>query len=221
MQRSPVETRDPSVTGGFPECNKVFPGAEAEPSARDWRNEPSALGFAKRSRPIGMTPMREHMHSHDDEMAIRNYLMFAVNMAVSLVAMYFVMFSMIDGWSDFRNNLNMAYMALTMVAPMGILMLLTMSGMYTRKRLNVALYVAFGLLFIAALAATRSQTLIGDRQFIASMIPHHSGAILMCRKAKLIEPELVKLCSEISEGQRKEIEQMKAIRVRLDSGNRA
>jgi uncharacterized protein (DUF305 family) len=165
--------------------------------------------------------MREHMHSHNAETATRNYLMLAVNMVLGLVAMYFVMFSMIDGWSDFRNNLNMAYMALTMVAPMGILMLLTMSGMYPSKSLNRALYAAFGLLFIAALAATRSQSLIGDRQFIASMIPHHSGAILMCGKAKLTDPELVKLCGEISEGQRKEIEQMKAIRARLDGAKRA
>lgn len=153
-------------------------------------------------------------------MATRHYAMFAVNMVLSLIAMYFVMFSMIDGWSDFRNNLNMAYMALTMVAPMGILMLLTMSAMYPRKSLNVALYAAFGLMFVAALAATRSQSLIGDRQFIASMIPHHSGAILMCRKAKLTDPELIRLCGEISQGQRKEIEQMKAIRARLDSGTR-
>jgi len=55
-----------------------------------------------------------------------HYTMFAVNMLLSLVVMYFVMFSMIDGWGDFRNNLNMFYMALTMVAPMGIIMLATM-----------------------------------------------------------------------------------------------
>lgn len=163
--------------------------------------------------------MPKHMHPEDAEMATRHYAKFAVNMVLSLIAMYFVMFSMIDGWSDFRNNLNMAYMALTMVAPMGILMLLTMSGMYPRKSLNAALYVAFGLLFVAALAATRSQSLIGDRQFIASMIPHHSGAILMCGEAKLTDPELIKLCGEISEGQRKEIEQMDAIRARLGNSN--
>lgn len=66
--------------------------------------------------------MKEDKHSmqHPDT-TIHHYLMLAVNMALSLVVMYFVMFSMIDGWSDFRNNLNMFYMALTMVAPMGII----------------------------------------------------------------------------------------------------
>jgi hypothetical protein len=143
------------------------------------------------------------------------YALFALNMALSLLAMYFVMFSMIDGGDDFRHNLNMLYMALTMVAPMGIIMLATMGGMYPDRRLNVALHAGLALLFVAALAGTRSQALIGDEQFVASMIPHHSGAILMCREAQLRDPELVKLCDDISRGQRREIEQMNAVADRL------
>ncbi|WP_363318062.1 DUF305 domain-containing protein [Hydrogenophaga sp.] len=146
-----------------------------------------------------------------------HYTWFAVNMVLSLIVMYFVMFSMIDGWSDFRNNLNMFYMALTMVAPMGVIMLLTMRGMYSRKLLNWVLHAVFTVVFIAALAATRQQSAIGDRQFIASMIPHHSGAILMCREARLTDLELIKLCEEIAGAQRREIEQMNAIRARLES----
>ncbi|MCA1408980.1 DUF305 domain-containing protein [Ensifer sp. IC3342] len=162
--------------------------------------------------------MREHysqsMHNHDTTR--HHYLMFAVNMVLSLVVMYFVMFSMINGWADFRNNLNTFYMALTMVAPMGIIMLATMAGMYKNKGLNLALYLGLAAIFVVAFAGTRTQTLIDDNQFIASMIPHHSGAILMCREAKLADEEMVNLCKQISEGQRKEIEQMKAIKVRLD-----
>ncbi|MBY5460824.1 DUF305 domain-containing protein [Rhizobium leguminosarum] len=144
------------------------------------------------------------------------YAMFAVNMLLSLFVMYFVMFSMIDGWSDFRNNLNMLYMALTMVAPMGIIMLATMGGMYRNKRLNALIYVGLVILLAAAFAGTRIQAFIGDRQFIASMIPHHSGAILMCADADLKNQELVALCSRISRGQREEIEQMNAIQARLN-----
>jgi hypothetical protein len=152
---------------------------------------------------------------HDDR--VRNhYLMFAVNMILSLIVMYFVMFSMIDGWADFRNNLNTIYMALTMVAPMGIIMLATMGGMYRNKGLNVALYIGLVVVFVAAFWGTRTQAVIGDRQFIASMIPHHSGAILMCREASLTDQELIDLCGNISQGQRQEIEQMNAIRARLD-----
>lgn len=159
----------------------------------------------------GKQPMQHH-----DTAAPHHYLMFAVNMVLSLVVMYFVMFSMIDGWADFRNNLNTFYMALTMLAPMGIIMLATMGGMYRNRGLNVGLYLGLIALFVAAFAGTRTQTLIDDRQFIASMIPHHSGAILMCREANLTDEELVDLCNQISQGQRKEIEQMNAISARLD-----
>ena len=56
----------------------------------------------------------------------RPYLMFWINMILCLIVMYVVMFSMIDGWGDFRNNLNMLYMAVTMWVPIGIFMLATM-----------------------------------------------------------------------------------------------
>jgi uncharacterized protein (DUF305 family) len=157
----------------------------------------------------------EHKEHATQRGGAHHYTMFALNMLLSLIVMYFVMFSMIDGWGDFRNNLNMFYMALTMVAPMGIIMLATMRGMYTRKALNASLYAGLAILFAAALAGTRQQTVIGDKQFIASMVPHHSGAILMCREASLKDAELVKLCERISSSQRSEIEQMNAIRDRL------
>jgi uncharacterized protein (DUF305 family) len=144
------------------------------------------------------------------------YIMFAVNMLLSSVVMYLVMFSMIDSWSDFRNNLNMAYMTLTMVAPMGILMLMTMGKMYANRKLNNIFYLVLVVMFLAAFAGTRTQAFIGDREFITSMIPHHSGAVLMCREARLKDPELVTLCAEITRGQRSEIEQMNGIQARLD-----
>lgn len=159
----------------------------------------------------------QDQHRAEHLMRGRPYFAFAVNMIVSVVAMYVVMFAMIDGWIDFRNNLNMLYMALTMVAPMGVLMLVTMKAMYPNRTLNVLLIASFVILFIGAFAATRTQALIGDRQFIASMIPHHSGAILMCRQAAITDPELTTLCAQIARGQRAEIEQMNAIRTRLGS----
>lgn len=61
----------------------------------------------------------------------------------------------------------------------------------------------------------RTQAAIGDKELIRGMIPHHSGAILMCGKAKLSDPELVALCGEIVEAQKREIRQMQAIQDRL------
>jgi uncharacterized protein (DUF305 family) len=94
-------------------------------------------------------------------------------------------------------------------------MLATMPGMYSNNRVNIVLYAIFALITIGSFWATRSQALIEDQQFISSMVPHHSGAILMCRQARLHDPELVQLCRDISEGQRREIEQMNAIAARL------
>ncbi len=53
---------------------------------------------------------------------------------------------------------------------------------------------------------------IGDKEFLRSMIPHHSGAILMCEQATLTDPEIKALCRGIVDGQRQEIAQMEAIR---------
>lgn len=160
-------------------------------------------------------PSHSSQHEHGGSSG-NPYLMFWINMALGLIVMYVVMFSMIDGVHDFRNNLNMLYMAVTMWAPMGVFMLATMPGMFPRKSLNTVLYAVFIFLTIASFAATRAQTLIDDRQFIDSMVPHHSGAILMCREAELRDAELLKLCGEIIEAQRSEIEQMQRIKNRLD-----
>ena len=164
-----------------------------------------------------------HEHAHQDATTRKGsnghganaYPLFALNMALSLVAMYVLMFTMLDSWGDFFNNLNAAFMALTMLAPMGILMLALMRRMYTNRRLNAVLYVGFVIVFVVALAGIRTQTPIGNEQFIASMIPHHSGAILMCREADITDAELRTLCDGIETGQRQEIEQMKAILARL------
>lgn len=144
-----------------------------------------------------------------------SYGMLALNLVASTIVMYLVMFSMIDGFGDFYNNVNMFYMALTMVAPMALLMLATMGEMYRNRGLNIGLYVGFAALFVVAFIGTRTQAFVGDEQFLRSMIPHHSGAILMCREAALADPEISALCTEIIEAQREEIEQMRDILARL------
>jgi uncharacterized protein (DUF305 family) len=95
-------------------------------------------------------------------------------------------------------------------------MLVMMGEMYPNKRLNLALHGIFALIFIFSFIGIRQQGLVGDRQFVRSMIPHHSGAILMCREARITDPEVKKLCeADIIPSQRKEVEQMKAILARL------
>jgi uncharacterized protein (DUF305 family) len=130
--------------------------------------------------------------------------------------MYAVMFTMVHSLEDVYINANNLYMTAMMVIPMGVLMILMMPSMYKKKRLNTALLFLSFALFVSFYIFERNQTFIGDRQFLKSMIPHHSGAILMCEKSKLTDPEIITLCQDISEGQRREIEQMRQILSRLD-----
>ena len=157
----------------------------------------------------------ERMSDRDAGGHSRPYLVFWMMMVLSFIVMYAAMFTMIDGWGDFRNNLNMVYMTVTMWSPMGIIMLLAMGGMYPNKKANLAILIVLAVLAVGSFGATRTQALIGDSGFIDSMIPHHSGAILMCREATLTDPELLALCVDIENGQRSEIEQMQQIRDRL------
>lgn len=139
------------------------------------------------------------------------YARLGINLVLSAIIMYLVMFAMIDTISEYYNNLNTFYMAIMMVAPMAILMLLTMGRMYPSRKANLALYAGFAALFLIAFAGIRLQAPIGNAQFLRSMIPHHSGAILMCREAAITDPEIVDLCGRIRQSQREEIDQMERI----------
>lgn len=159
-----------------------------------------------------------HHKATDSKMIGRHYIMLGLNLALSLAIMYFAMFAMIYSWGEFVQNINFFYMALVMWAPMAAVMLLTMGSMYPNKRLNLALYAVFAAVFILSLLGIRQQGLVGDRQFVRSMIPHHSGALLMCNQASLRDPELRELCygrEGIVASQKREIAQMKAILKRL------
>ena len=142
------------------------------------------------------------------------YMSLAIQTITSGIVMYLVMFVMIDSLSSFYNNLNMFYMTLMMVAPMVLLMVLAMRHMFSSKGANTALIVGSVVVFFGCFALIRTQTTIGDKAFLRSMIPHHSGAILMCSKASISDPEIKSLCGEIIRSQRAEINQMEAILAR-------
>lgn len=146
------------------------------------------------------------------------YLRFAAMLVLSFIAMYALMYAMVDKFEDVYPNHNQAYMAALMAAPMAIIELLLMGSMYPQKRVNALIILGAIVLLAVAWFAIRNQVGIGDEQFVRSMIPHHSGAILMCEGAKLQDAELQELCRKITAGQQAEIDQMRAILERLDRG---
>ena len=139
------------------------------------------------------------------------YRSLVVQTLVSAVVMYLVMFVMIDRLSSFYNNLNMVYMTLMMIAPMVVLMVVGMKDMFPSKAINAALLMGSAVAFFGGYALIRTQTTIGDTSFLRSMIPHHSGAILMCEQATLRDPEVKALCGNIIKSQRDEIARMEAM----------
>ena len=139
------------------------------------------------------------------------YLSLALAFPVHVAIMYVLMFAMIDTGANFVNNANMFYMAVLMAAPMTALMPAFMPGMYPNRMFTFATVATAILSGALAWGAIRGQWLIGDRQFLRSMIPHHSGAILMCREADLADARVLELCRGIVESQRSEIELMNAL----------
>ena len=136
--------------------------------------------------------------------------------ALSFVAMYVLMYAMVNGVANVFNNLNQVYMAALMTAPMLIIELLLMRGMYDDKKRNAAIIGGALAAGIVAFLLIRSQAGISDRQFLRSMIPHHGGAILMCQKAPLNDPDILKLCQQILASQQSEIDLMRAKLATLD-----
>ena len=84
-----------------------------------------------------------------------------------------------------------------------------MSAMYPNKKWNALIVTFSALALILFWLGIRQQAAISDKQFLKSMIPHHSGAILMCEKASITDPEIKQLCREIISSQQREIDQMK------------
>jgi len=162
----------------------------------------------------------EHQHKaagqHDDGHGGGHYGRFGIELAIDFVIMFFVMYTMIATLDHLYLNINNLYMTLMMVAPMAVVMLVSMRSMFPKKNLNIMIGVAAVLVFILSFAAMRTQAAVGDVQFLRSMIPHHSGAILMCEEADLKDPEITSLCQQIITSQQQEISQMQAILDRLD-----
>lgn len=140
-----------------------------------------------------------------------HYLHLAIMAVLSFIAMYILMYAMVDRFENVHNNLNQVYMAGLMAAPMVIIELLVMRSMYPNAAFNAAILAASVVLALVCWFGIRQQWAIGDNQFLRSMIPHHAGAILMCEEAPLSRSEIKGLCEQIIRSQQDEIAQMKTL----------
>ena len=138
-----------------------------------------------------------------------HYSRLLVMIGLHFIAMYILMYSMVNVFDNVFSSWNQIYMAALMTASMLLIELPLMSSMYKSKKLNAIIIAVGFVLLIGSFLLIRQQTLISDRQFLRSMIPHHAGAILMCEKASIQDREIQELCKSIVTGQQTEIAQMK------------
>jgi phosphoglycerol transferase MdoB-like AlkP superfamily enzyme len=144
-----------------------------------------------------------------------HYVRLLAMAVLSFISMYVLMYAMVDRIENVYPNFNQFYMAGLMAAPMVLIEVLLMGEMYNNKMLNIVILIASVVAMMLFFVFIRQQVAIYDRQFLRSMIPHHAGAVLMCEKAPVQDPEIQQLCKTIITSQRSEIDQMKKILSRL------
>lgn len=147
----------------------------------------------------------------------QHYGHLAIMTGLSFIAMFILMYAMVDRLANVYPNVNQFYMAGLMAAPMVMIELVVMRAMYQNQKMNMVFGGAALIALLLFFFGIRAQTAVGDVQFVKSMIPHHAGAILMCERASLADSELKKLCNEIIASQQREIAQMKVILGRLNN----
>ncbi|WP_430647141.1 DUF305 domain-containing protein [Agromyces sp. GXS1127] len=160
----------------------------------------------------GHDPESEHEQQHEHEQQSRPtlnmYLRFGAMILTSMVVMYFVMFAGSWEWSHIRFSQSRVFMAITMGGTMGLVMLAWMLGMYKSTKGNIAVIAASVLLIGGGIALDRTQATVNDTSFMRAMIPHHSLAITRSERFQNEDVRVCELAVEISEAQRREIDEM-------------
>jgi FlaA1/EpsC-like NDP-sugar epimerase len=136
------------------------------------------------------------------------YARFAAMIVTSTVVMYGLMYLNTYELSHVRWSETRVYMALIMGAVMAVIMLSFMRGMFSDKKINLAIYLGSVVVFAGALFLVRSQTTVQDSSYMRAMIPHHSIAILASERADIRDMRVRQLADEIIEAQRREIMEM-------------
>lgn len=136
---------------------------------------------------------------------------FAAMIVTSIFIMFFLMYQLVYSLDHAMFSLNRLIASLVMGCVMTIVMLSFMWSMYKGVGTKIVVLVLAALLGVLLLFANRGQWLIGDVDFMKSMIPHHSIAINNARKASISDPRVRKLADQIIESQVREIAEMKLL----------
>jgi hypothetical protein len=145
---------------------------------------------------------------------------FAAMIAVSVLFMFPLMYQLIYSLDHAMFSINRFVAALVMGCMMTLIMLGFMWPMYKGMGTKVAVLAGALVLGTVLLTVNRDQTLVGDTNFMKSMIPHHSIAINNARKADIRDPRVKALADDIIESQTREIAEMKWLLADIDRNGR-
>lgn len=148
---------------------------------------------------------------HGDQTKGMGWGRFAAMIATSTFFMFFFMYQLVYSPEHALFSLNRLVSSFVMGCVMTVIMLGFMWSMYKGMMTKVAVLAGALLLGVALLAINRSQALIGDVEFMKSMIPHHSIAINNARRSSISDPRVRELADAIIAAQVREIAEMKAL----------
>ena len=161
------------------------------------------------------------MDSENDKNQMKgknNYTKFVGMLLASFIAMYITMYLNTYAIDHVYFSLTRFYMSCLGISAMAIIMFVAMRNMYQNKKKNIAIVLGSIVLFVGALGLVRDQkSTVGDILWMKAMIPHHSIAILTSERADIQDPEVKQLADNIIKAQKKEIEEMKAMIMRLEN----
>lgn len=148
-----------------------------------------------------------------------SYVRFGLMIITSTVAMFLLMYLNTYAWEHVFFSETRAYMAVVMGATMAVIMLAYMLGMYSKKRVNIAIFAGAAIVFALSLWLVRSQVTVSGTSYMRAMIPHHSIAIMTSERAQIQDKRVKKLADEIVEAQRREIAEMRFLVADVSEGH--
>ncbi len=148
-----------------------------------------------------------------------SYIRFGLMILTSTVVMFILMYLNTYAWEHVFFSETRTYMAIMMGATMAVIMLAYMLGMYSNKRLNIAIFAGAVIVFALILWLVRSQVTVSGPSYMRAMIPHHSIAIMTSERAQIRDPRVRKLADEIIAAQRREIAEMRYLIAEVSDGN--
>lgn len=138
----------------------------------------------------------------------KQYMRFGAMILTSMMLMYAVTYLNTYELGHVRWSEERLLMVLLMGATMSVVMLGFMLGMYRNWKINAAIVTAAVIVFAVGLLLVRTQTTIDDTDYMSSMIPHHSIAILTSENSEISDLRVCRLAVGIIEAQRREISEM-------------